>query len=92
MDPVPILLGELIEGGIGGTSGQCDDAAGPKVSRALSIVQTWAHISKLVNKHVCTHTHRHTHTLTLLSTSPSQVICQGGWCTTPDIHQRAGVA
>ena len=59
-----MLLGERVEGGIGGNSGQCNDAAGPKVSRALSVVQTWVHISRLVNKRVHTHTHtyRHTHT------------------------------
>ena len=76
MDPVPMLLGERVEGGIGGTSGQCNDAAGPKVSRALSVVQTWAHVSRLVNKRVHTHTHththiyRHTHRHTLPSASP----------------------
>ena len=74
----PYTSGVRVVGGIGGTSGQCNDAAGPKGSRALSVVQTWAHISRLVNKRVHTHTHthththiyRHTHTHPLLSASP----------------------
>ena len=67
----PYTSGVRVVGGIGGTSGQCNDAAGPKGSRALSVVQTWAHISRLVNKRVHTHTHTHTYRHTRAHTPPA---------------------